>query len=141
MDHVHKNYLSVNNEFSRGKFTVKKTNYKFSRIGLDHNHEQLNSEIKGISGVIGLTEDESDLRQQLIAGPEITRLLEEHKANEVEILAVRKHHDLSRATQRKFQQDVKLLASAIEDLGNPFADNSFDLYALDTKLVTSKEAI
>ena len=54
---------------------------------------------------------------------------------------MRKHHDLSRATQRKFQQDVKLLASAIEDLGNPFADNSFDLYALDTKLVTSKEAI
>ena len=29
----------------------------------------------------------------------------------------------------------------IEDLGNPFADDSFDLYALDTKLVTSKEAI
>ena len=62
-------------------------------------------------------------------------------ANEAEILAVRKHHDLSRATQRKFQEDVKLLASAIVDLGNPFADNSFDLYALDTKLVTSKEAI
>ena len=70
-----------------------------------------------------------------------SRLLEEYEANEAEILAVREHHDSSRATQRKFQQDVKLLASAIEDLGQLFADGSFDLYALDTKLVTSKEAI
>ena len=56
-------------------------------------------------------------------------------------MAVREHHDSSRATKRKFQQDVKLLASAIEDLGNPFADDSLDVHALDTKLVTSKEAI
>ena len=111
---------------------MQKTNCKFSRIGLDYNHEQLNAKVKCVSGAIGLTEDESALRQWLIAGPEITRLFEEYEANKAEILAVREHHDLSRVTQRKFQQDVKLLASAIEDLGNPFADDTFDLYALDT---------
>ena len=141
MDHAHKNHPNVHNEFSRDKFTVQKTNRKFSRIGLDHNQEQLNAKVKGVSVVIGLTEEESALRQWHIAGPEIARLLEEYEANEAEILAVREHHDSSRATQRKFKQDVKLLASAIEDLGNSFAGESFDLYALDTKLVTSKEAI
>ena len=105
MDHLHKNHPSVHNEFSRGKFTVQKTNRKFSRIGLDHNHEQLNAKVKGVSGVIGLTEDESGLCWWLIAGPEIARLLEEYDANEAEILTVREHHDSSRAIQRKFQQD------------------------------------
>lgn len=62
---------------------------------MDHNHEQLNAEVKGVSGVIGLTEDEPDLCQWLIVGPEICRLLEEHKTNEAEILAVREHHDSS----------------------------------------------
>ena len=91
--------------------------------------------------MIDLTEGESALRWWLIAGPEIVRHLEEYKANETEILAVHKHHDSSQATQRKFQQDVEVLASAIVDLGNRFVQGSFDLYALDTKLVTSKEAV
>ena len=95
MAHLHKNHSSVHNEFSSGKFTVQKTNRKFSRIGLHHNHEQLSIKVKGVSGVIGLTEDESPLRRWLIAGPEIARLLEEYEANEAEILAVREHHDSS----------------------------------------------
>ena len=95
MDELHKNHPSVNNEFSRGKFTVQKTYRKFSSIGLDHNHEQLKAKVKGVSRVIGLTEDESALCRWLIAGPEIARLLEEYDANEAEILAVREHHDSS----------------------------------------------
>ena len=65
MDHLHKNYLSIHNEFARNKFTVQEMNCKFSRIGLDHNHEQLNAKVKGVSGVIGLTEDKSALHQWL----------------------------------------------------------------------------
>ena len=65
MDNLHKNHSSLHNEFSRRKFTVQKTNRKFSRIGLEHNHEQLNAKVKGVSGVIGLTEDESALRRWL----------------------------------------------------------------------------
>ena len=62
MDHLHKNHRSVHNEFSRGKCTVQKMNHAFSRINLDHNHEQLHAKVKCVSGVIGLTEDESALR-------------------------------------------------------------------------------
>ena len=105
---------------------MQKTNRKFSRIGLNHNHEQLNAKVKSVSGVISLTEHESAIRRWLIAGPQIARLLEEYEDNEAEILAVRENHDSSRATQRKFKQDVRLLAPAIEE---PFADDSFDLYA------------
>ena len=47
----------VYSEFLEGKFTVQKTCRKFSRIGLDHNHEQQNSTIKGVGGAIGLTEN------------------------------------------------------------------------------------
>ena len=61
MDHLHKNHPSVCNEFSTGKFTVQKTNRKFSRIVLDHNYEQVNAKVKGVSGVIGLTEDVNSL--------------------------------------------------------------------------------
>ena len=102
MDHLHNNHPSVHNEFSRDKFTVQKTNHKSSRISLEHNHEQLNAKVKGVYGVIGLTEDESALCRWLIAGPKIARLLEEYEANEAESLAVHEHHDSSQATQRKF---------------------------------------
>ena len=61
MDHLHKNHPSVRNEFSTGKFTVQKTNRKFSRIVLDHNYEQVNAKVEGVSGVIGLTEDVNSL--------------------------------------------------------------------------------
>ena len=42
-------------EFGKEKFAVQKTDQKFSKIGLDHNHEQMNSKIKGAVGAIGLT--------------------------------------------------------------------------------------
>lgn len=61
MVNLHKNHPGVHNELSRGKFTVQKTSHKFSRIGLDNNHKQLNTKVKSFSGKIGLTEDESAL--------------------------------------------------------------------------------
>ena len=61
MDHLHKDHPGVHNEFSRSKFRVQKTNHKFSRIGLDHNYEQLNAKVKSVSGVSGLVEDKSAL--------------------------------------------------------------------------------
>ena len=64
-------------EFVKGNFAVWKTKRKFSKINLDHNHEQQNSKIKGVGGTIGWTENDSGLRRWLISGPEIARLLEE----------------------------------------------------------------
>ena len=63
-------------------------------IALDHNVEQENAKIKGEGGAVGLTEDPAALRQWLIAGPEIARVVNEfeitflsHKADDV------RHHE------------------------------------------------
>ena len=49
-------------KFSDRKFTVQKTNKKFSKIALDQNHEQLNTGIKGVGGAIALTENNAALQ-------------------------------------------------------------------------------
>ena len=77
MNSLLKVHLAVHKEFQKSKFTEQKTNRKFSRIALDHNHEQLNAKVKGVGGAIGLTENETALQRWLACGPEISRLLDE----------------------------------------------------------------
>ena len=55
MSTLHRNHSKLYEEFGNEKFAVQKTDQKFSKIGLDHNHEQMNSKIKGAVGAIGLT--------------------------------------------------------------------------------------
>ena len=63
--------------FMEGEFTVQKTNQKFSKIGLGHNHEQLNGNIKGLGGATGLMKNDSNLQRWLVAGPEAARFNDE----------------------------------------------------------------
>ena len=43
------------------------------------------------------------------------------------------HHEEAKSTQLSFTKDVKSLISVIDDMGNPFTDESGDLLVLDTK--------
>ena len=61
-------------EFKAGNFVVHKTNRNFSALALDQAQEQANATIKADSGAIGLTEDPSELRRWMVAGPEVSRL-------------------------------------------------------------------
>ena len=70
---------SLCEKFSERKFTVRKTNRKFSKVTLDQNHKQLNSGIKGVGRAFGLTENDAALQRWLLTGPEVARLLEELK--------------------------------------------------------------
>ena len=118
-------------EFLKGHFTVQKSNRKFSRIGSDHNHEQLNAKIKGAGGAIGLTENDSTLQRWVISGPEISRLIDEFEVtvdNNYDNNLIFEHHDSSQSVQQHFQSDI-----ALNEMGNPFLDNSKDLYSLETK--------
>ena len=63
--------------FMEREFTVQKTNQKFSKIGLGHNHEQLNGNIKGLGGATGLMKNDSNLQRWLVAGPETARFNDE----------------------------------------------------------------
>ena len=47
--------------FREGKFTISKTQNKFSSIAIAHAHEQNNKCVKGDGGVIGLTENSAEL--------------------------------------------------------------------------------
>ena len=133
----------VYEQFTNGFFTAQKSNRKFSHIGLDHNHEQINAKIKGVGGAISLTENDASLAKWLIAGPEVSRMVKEfEETNRLpESSKVREHHDSNATAQRHFTSDVKAMYEALAELGNPFIDDSADLFALDTKIVPGTEAI
>ena len=44
-------------QFADGFVTVAKTNNPFSYIGFDHNHEQLNKELKMHDGILNLSDE------------------------------------------------------------------------------------
>ena len=76
------------------------------------------------------------LQRWLICGPEISRLLEEFEGVPSDGMnEVRDHHDSSESVQLNFHKDVKSLLLALEDAGNPFEDDSNDLFDLETKIV------
>ena len=43
-----------------GDFVVSRTGNPFSAIGVDHRHKQLNKDVKGNGGMVGLTEKSVD---------------------------------------------------------------------------------
>ena len=43
-------------------------------LSLDQAHEQLNANVKGDGGVIGLTQNDTALHRWIVAGPDVARL-------------------------------------------------------------------
>ena len=133
----------VARKFREGSFTVQKTNKIFSSIAIDQAHEQNNACIKGDGGAVGLTDNPAALRRWMIAGPEVTRVIEEfqrgnqHSGREDNI----RHHDQTTSVQASFTKDVRSLVKVMEELGNPFEEDSPDLVALDNKESVGSPAI
>ena len=132
---LQQNHPGVYEEFLKGRLSGKKSNRKFSRIAADQNHEQKNAKIKGVDGAIGLTENETALQSWLICGLEIFWLLDEFERINEGVNHVREHHGFCDSVQSVFHKEVKSLLSALKDVGNPFDDNSNDLFDLETKIV------
>ena len=85
----------VYKEFQDGGFVVQRSSHRFSSMGLDQNHEQLNKEIKGDGGVHGLYNDPDALRKWMVAGPEIARLVSEFEESFRNEPSSYLHHDES----------------------------------------------
>ena len=74
----------------------------------------------------------------MVAGPEFARAIEEfqdgdeHWGTRVDTC----HHDQTLKVQTSFAKDVRSLVSVIEELGNPFEEESMDLVVLDIKEMT-----
>ena len=125
----------IHQELTNGSFVVHKTENVFSSIALDHAHEHVNAQVKGEGGAVGLTENPAALRRWMIAGPEIARIIQEFEqtsSNEVNE-EKRRHHEQVPSVQASFKKDVLSLVSAIEEMGNPFEEDSTDLLVLDSK--------
>ena len=71
----------------------------------------------------------------MVAGPEVSRLLSSYKtvSGKKDVCASRKHHEETGSTRREFLDNVTRLCTAIEEMGNPFKEESADLWTLDTK--------
>ena len=81
----------------------------------------MNVSIKGDGGAIELTENEAALGRWVIAGPEITRILNDFEDSAKNISDDFKHHEQTPAVQKCFENDVlKRVSFFCED--NPFLE-------------------
>ena len=122
----------VYKHFSDGAFVVHKTNRAFSSIALDHAHEQVNALVKGQGGAVGLTENPAALRRWMVAGPELSRNVEEFEGSST-VSEERDHLEQKPGVQSTFLKDVVNTVSCFEELGNPFTEESENLMAIHTK--------
>lgn len=100
--------------------------------------------------MIGLTENPEALRKWLVAGPELANMVDTF---EKEVLFFGKdeslssedsssrHHSDTAANKGKFAQDLKSLVTTINSMGNPFLEQTLDLYNIDTKNIASPEVV
>ena len=126
-------------EFMERAFVVHKTKKLFSSIALDHAHEQINAVVKGDGGAVGLTKNPAALRRWMVAGPELSRIIEEFEV--IYTVENSKHHEQTPAIQDAFAKDVVNLVSSIEDLDNHFDESGEELVTMHTKEIMSEEVV
>ena len=79
----------------------------------------------------------------MISGPEHARLLKEFE----DCLSSRKgcelgdHHEEEFSVQKNFKQEAANLIQIIEEMGNPFLDDSNELLAPDTRNVLGESLV
>ena len=122
-------------QFSQGGFVVHKTKRPFSSIAIDQAHVQNNKIVKGDGGAVGLLKNPKALLRWMVARPEISRATEEFEANCLSDSGKTnlKHHELTLSAQSTFANEVRHLVQVIEDMGNPFMEESADLLVLDSQ--------
>ena len=130
-----------------GNFVVSRTRNPFSAMGIDQRHEQLNKDVKGDGGAVGLTENEDMLRRWMVCTPEIARSVAEFEAASVlqenEHHKEFHHHEDSRSFQQRFQTHVDDLVNEFVQLGNPFIahGDTSELIQLGTRDVMSDDVV
>ena len=103
----------------------------------------MNAQVKGEGGVVGLTENPAVLRRWMIAGPEVARNIQEFEEASFKEGSEEKrhHHEQTLGVQAAFKKDVLSLVSAIEEMGNPFQEDSTDFLVLDSKEIMDKMVV
>ncbi|KAH3881204.1 hypothetical protein DPMN_005127 [Dreissena polymorpha] len=126
--------IDVHEEFTRGHFVTNTTKHRFSALAHDQINEQQNAIVKGDGGFVGLTEKPDALRRWMVSAPETSRIHIEASDN-TDNPDDTKHHE-----EKQTKQNTRQLVETIDDMGNPFEEDTSDLYTLDKKVVMSPEA-
>ena len=130
----------VYEEFQRGHFALHKSQRAFSGMALDQVHEQNNAVVKSDGGAIGITENPSALLRWMTAGPEVCQLVtdyeEKSKGQDKEQIL---HHEDIPSAQKRFHNEVLNLSASIEELGNPFLEESGEFLTLDSKIISRSQ--
>ena len=92
--------------------------------------------------MVGLTENPAALRRWMVSRPEMARLIGEF---EVSTKKRKKtdfwHHEQTKHAQMTIGRDITSLTDAIEEMGNPSAENSKDLLVLDSRYLADPAVI
>ena len=139
---LERQHPEVAREFHAGNFVIHKSSRCFSSMAIDQAHEQNNAVIKGDGGTIGLTEDPSALRRWMVAGPEVSQLVSNYEtaSESKDVKKSSRHHDQSPSTQKSFLAKVHQLTKVIEEMGNPFAEETGELLKLDVNDIAHHSA-
>ena len=123
---------------------IRKSTRCFSRIPIDQAHGQNNAMVKGGGGAVSLTKNPSALRRWIASGSEVATLVNEFETSMPTRSAAEsgeKHHEDTPSLQSAFHKDVTSLVCTIEDMGNPFMEDSEDLVVLDNKEMLGSDAV
>ena len=80
----------------------------------------------------------------MVAGPEIARITTEFEEQAIEqnngsAHTGQHHHDQQPGVQAAFLRDVTALLKVLEEMGNPFLEQSQDLLVIDTSDITDPQ--
>ena len=124
-------------QFERGNFVLHESPREFSGVALDQAHEHNNALVKGDGGAIGITEHPSALLRWMTAGPEICQITKEYEETNTKANTYLKHHEDTPSNQKQFFKDVQNLTDYLHENGNPFFDESDELFNLISKKLTN----
>lgn len=80
-------------------------------------------------GAVGLTESPAALRRWMVAGPEVSRMVQEFEGS-ISTKESHDHHEQKPGIQCAFSKDVTNTIAAFEELGNPFMETGPNLMAI-----------
>jgi hypothetical protein len=78
----------------------------------------------------------------MVAGPEVNHLVQQYETASQAKVATDdiRHHEQTNAAQAFFSDKVHKLLNTMKELGNPFQEESRDLFSLDTKDIAHPKA-
>ena len=119
---------NVRQEFEdNGNWTVNRTGRRFSSIATDQAHEQNNKKVKGVGGIIGLTEEPKALERWVLIAPSLARVIEEyneHSSESSDTSDVLPHHEEGESYQKRYLLHVQNMLDILDQKGNPFQDET-----------------